>query len=69
MINVDKLFYLLISESLYMYIFCFFLIKFGKYDYYFWLFYLVIVLILILNGYIIFNYIMGLMWVFYWFIG
>lgn len=52
MTNADQLFHLLISESSYMYIFLPFLIKFGKYDYYFWSFYLATALILTLNGYI-----------------
>lgn len=69
MTNADQLFHSLISESSYMYIFCPFLIKFGKYDYYFWSFYLATALILTLNGYITFNHIMGLMWVLHWFIG
>lgn len=69
MTNADQLFHSLISESSYMYIFCPFLIKFGKYDYYFWSFYLATALILTLNGCITFNHIMGLMWVLHWFIG
>lgn len=69
MTNADQLFHSLISESSYMYIFLPFLIKFGKYDYYFWSFYLATALILTLNGYITFNHIMGLMWVLHWFIG
>lgn len=69
MTNADQLFHSLISESSNMYIFCPFLIKFGKYDYYFWSFYLATALILTLNGCITFNHIMGLMWVLHWFIG
>lgn len=63
MTNADQLFHSLISESSYMYIFCPFLIKFRKYDYYFWSFYLATALILTLNRYFTFNQIMGLMWV------